>query len=120
MSNLDFKDLNVPGLLGRYSNPSSQWRATVLALARTQLELFQKHGLIKKDAAALRVPLENAVVMFSDYTPQGQAFLRSGAVDKWLASCDRKGTLSAYEDPAPLERRILKFLGNAGSSTTES
>ena len=118
MSSDDFIFLNVPALLARYSEPSPEWRAKVLALAQTQIELFKKHGLIKEHASALRAPLDKAIMMFSDYTPPGQAVIRSGAVDKWLASCDRKGSLSAYEDPAPLEKRILKFLRNVGSEST--
>lgn len=113
MTNTDYISLNVPRLLARYSNPSPEWRAKVLAWSGTQLQLFRKHLLIREEAEALRVPMEEVVVRFSDYTAQGQAFVRTGAVDKWLASCDRKGTLSAFEDPAPLEKRILKFLNSA-------
>lgn len=110
MSDLDYISLNVPGLLARYVNPSPDWRAKVVALSKTQLDLFRKHNLIRHDADALRAGVEQAVVRFSDYTPEGQAFVRTGAVDKWLAACDRKGSLQAYEDPMPLERRICAFL----------
>ena len=109
MSDLDYISLNVPGLLARYVNPSPDWRAKVMAFSKTQLDLFRKHKLIREDAEALHTPVEQVVVRFSDYTPEGQAFVRSGAVDKWLAACDRKGSLQAYEDSAPLERRIREF-----------
>ena len=99
----DSIDLNVPGLMGRYSNPSSTWRNIVRALATTQMKLFRQYGLIKESAPALLVCIEEAVVGFSDYTAAGQAFVKSGEVDKWLRSCDRKGNL-------PLERRIVRFL----------
>src|SRR5688500_10205355 len=106
----DFIDLNVPGLMQRYSNPSNSWNAVVRSFATTQLHVFRKFCLIKETASALSVVVDQAVVRFSDYTPLGQAFVKSGAVDKWLASCDRKQTLAAYQDSAPLERRISKFI----------
>jgi hypothetical protein len=113
MNTADYVSLNVPGLLAHYSNPSPEWRAIVLAWSETQLAVFEKHGLIKKDAAVLRQPLEERVVKFSDYTPSGQAFVQTGAVDKWLAACDKRGSVSAYKDSASLEKRVLKFLKGA-------
>lgn len=109
MSNVDYISLNVPGLLTHFSNPSPDWRAKVLALATTQLEIFKKHRLIRDDAEALGMSIEQVVVRFSDYTPAGQAFVSSGAVDKWLAACDRKGSVEAYKDHRLLERRVRKF-----------
>jgi len=114
MRTADYVSLNVPRLLARYSNPTPEWRAKVLAWSKTQLAVFQKHDLIKNDAAVLREPLEKRVVKFSDYTPSGQAFVRTGAVDKWLAACDKRGSVSAYEDSASLEKRVLKFLKGTG------
>lgn len=81
-----------------------------LATAATRLELLQKYALIHSSAPALQVPLDQVVIRYSDYTELGQEFVLSGAIDKWLASCDRKQTLAAYADRAPLEKRILKFL----------
>jgi hypothetical protein len=105
----DFIYLNVPGLLHRYGSQSSDWRSVILAHTKTQLTAFVRNGLIKDSAQALRVPHEDAVVRFSDFTPEGQAFLKTGAVDKWLAACDRKKVLAAYEDIAALEKRLEKF-----------
>ena len=110
MNDLDYVSLNVPRLLAHFVNPTPDWHAKVVALASTQLRLFQKHSLIRHDAEALRMPIEKAVVRFSDYTPEGQAFVQSGAVEKWLTACDRKGSVEAYEDPALLEKRIRAFL----------
>lgn len=115
MNGNDYISLNVPGLLTRFSNPTPEWRAKVLAFAATQLSTFEEHGLISAGAEALRVPIENAVVRFSDYTALGQQFVKTGAVDKWLASCDRKGEMSAYSDPVPLAKRIKAFLASRGS-----
>lgn len=110
MTSNDFKYLNVPLLLNRYSNPPEDWRETVLALARTQLAVFKKYEMIASDATIFSTPIENVVVMFSDFTDVGREFVMTGAVDKWLASCDRKKDLAAYQDPAPLEKRLHGFL----------
>lgn len=108
----DYVSFNVPGMLARYANPTIEWERKVLAIARIQLELFKKYGLINDSAPALREPLNEVVMRFSDYTAEGQEFVRSGALDKWMASCDRKGSLEAYEDPKPLEKRIVAFLSS--------
>lgn len=106
----DFIALNVPRLLARYSNPSSDWRPTVLALARTQIDVMRANEMISPNAAALSEPVENAVLMFSDLTPLGQEFLMTGETDRWLAACDRAGNLAAYEDHRRLEKRVRRFL----------
>jgi hypothetical protein len=106
----DYISFNVPGILTRYANPTNAWERKVLALTDTQLRLLKKHKLIRECAPALNAPLNEVVIRFSDYTAEGQDFVRSGAIDKWMASCDKKGSLDAYADPGPLEKRILKFL----------
>jgi hypothetical protein len=108
----DYIDLNVPGLLARYSNPSPDWHQKVCALARTQLDVFKKHGLLKDTAPALVASLETVVVRFSDYTSTGQDFVKSGARDRWLSSCDRDGRIAAYEDCKRLEKRVTSFLAS--------
>jgi hypothetical protein len=110
VSRPDYISLNVPGLLQRYANPSQEWRQRILALTGTQLELLQKYGLIEGNAPALKAELDRVVIRFSDYTKLGQEFVLTGAIDKWMASCDRKNTQAAYEDRAPLEKRIATFL----------
>src|SRR5690348_203288 len=109
MKETDFIDLNVPGLLARYSNPAPDWKQIVLAFSSTQIEFFRQNGLLKRDAAVLSVPINEAVIHFSDYTEEGQRFLRSGAVDKWLAACDKNGTIAAYRDSSGLDRRLKEF-----------
>jgi hypothetical protein len=106
----DYISLNVPGLLAHFSNPAPDWRAKILAAARTQIDVLQAHEMIRSDAAALVVPVEEAVIRFSDYTPLGQAFVLSGELERWLRGCDRAGRLAAYEDRGRLERRVQKFL----------
>ena len=110
MKRQDYVALNVPGLLQRYANPTEAWQKKILALARTQLDLLKKYEFINSGATAFHVPVEQLMIRFSDYTKLGQEFVLTGAIDKWMASCDRKGNLEAYENKAPLEKRILAFL----------
>jgi len=107
----DFIYLNVPGLLYRYGSNSPQSRAVVLAFAKTELAVFIENGLLERSAPAINVPVEEAVVRYSDFTAEGQAFVMSGAVERWLGACDKKNTLAAYEDKASLEKRLAKFRG---------
>lgn len=105
----DFIYLDVAGSLSHYLNPTLDWRRRVLAYAATEISFFSQHGLINESAAALRVPAEKAVIRFSDFTPEGQDFIMSQAVERWLGSCDRKGTIEAYQDPSGLVQRLNKF-----------
>jgi len=105
----DFIYLDVPGLLRRYGSESPDWRAVLLAFTTTELTVFIENGLLEQGAQALRVPIEEVEVRFSDFTAEGQAFIMTGAVEKWLAACDRKKTLAAYQDKASLEKRLTKF-----------
>lgn len=109
MTDPDFKVLNVPGLLARYSNPTPDWPEIVRTSAKTRLEFFAKEGLVRPDAKALHVCVDDAVLMWSDLEPEGKSFLRTGAVDNWLGSCDRKGTVEAYRDAGGLAKRLKKF-----------
>ncbi len=106
----DYISLNVPRLLAHYSNPPPEWRATILAAARTQIEVLRAHSMIRSDAPALSEPVEDAVIRFADYTPLGQSFVLSGELERWLRGCDRAARLAAYEDRVRLEKRVLKFL----------
>ncbi|WP_150131443.1 hypothetical protein [Caulobacter mirabilis] len=105
----DFIYLNVPGLLSRYENPTEEWVEKVYSLAQTQISFFVENGLISPSAAVLTSPIETAVLMFSDFSPEGQAFLKSQAVERWLSACDKKGTIDAYRDSSGLTSRLAKF-----------
>jgi hypothetical protein len=109
MTEPDFKVLNAPGLLARYSNPPQNWPEIVRAFVRTQLQFFAKEGLVRSDAKALHACVDDAVLMWSDLEPEGKLFLRTGAVDNWLASCDRKATIEAYQDASGLAKRLKKL-----------
>jgi hypothetical protein len=105
----DFIYLNVPGLLNRYTNPSPMWKEKVIALAETQIRFFQRNGLIRPDSKALNTDVKEVVLRFSEMTSEGQAFIMSQSVERWMASCDKKGTVAAYKDEAGLEKRLMQF-----------
>lgn len=109
MSGDNFIYLNVPGLLGRYSNPSSSWRDIVIALATTQVRFFENEGLLRPDQVPSTSSIETCVLRFHDFTSEGQAFLKSGAVERWLGACDRIGTVDAYKSDKGLRTRLLRF-----------
>jgi hypothetical protein len=106
---LDFVYLNVAGLLGRYSNPAADWHSIVRALAWTQLEFFRCEGLLKQDPGTTLEHIDTLTLNFDAFTDEGKAFLKSGAVDRWLEACDRRGTVYAYRNPDGLKKRLEKF-----------
>ena len=67
----------MPGLLRRYANPSPEWSDKVVVWSQTQVNVLLRSRMLKEDAPATRVPIEEAVIWFSDYTPEGQEFVMS-------------------------------------------
>lgn len=114
MTREDFVFLNVAFSLKRHSVASDGSidqcaRELILAYSKTQLEFFKTEGLLKKDARAWALPIEIALIMYSDFTDEGQKFIMTAATDKWLQSCDKKGDLASYQDPTGLIKRLKKF-----------
>ena len=118
MSSRDFVYLHVPKLLSHYSNPTAGWTERVRALAETQFSFFQANNLLRSDFERPQ-HIATLVLRFSDFTEEGQAFLMSQAVERWLASCDRKGTPEAFRDASGLHSRLSKFR-NGRESTPAS
>lgn len=104
----DFVYLNVPSLLERYGH-DAQWNDIVRRWTKTQIEFFKANGLLQADAPVWSTPAEKAVIRFHEFTPEGQDFVMSQAVEKWLATCDRAGDPAAYADASGLDRRLRKF-----------
>jgi hypothetical protein len=112
----------VPGLLARKEIPETgRLRRLVAAYVKTEVNFLVATDLIRKDAVARVVPLEEVVIHLSDLTPEAQDFVRSGAIDSWLGACDRKSNrmlaegateeerLAVYRDPKGLYKRLEKF-----------
>ena len=103
----DFKYLNVPGSLCQYANPTDNRHEITIAIAETELTFFQEYGLLRTHKKP--ADIGSLVLWYSEFTDEGQAFLLSQAVERWLGSCDRKGTVDAYRDPKGLISRLAKF-----------
>lgn len=108
MTKADFIYLDVQGLQQRFGHDPS-WHQSISRWTTTQVEFFKSHKLLRKGAAAWTASAESAVIRFFDFTPEGQDFIMSQAVEKWLASCDRRKDPAAYSDSSGLERRLKKF-----------
>jgi hypothetical protein len=116
MPSRDFVYLDVSKLLSHYSNPTANWAERVRVLAETQLSFFEVNNLLRSGFERPR-HITTLVLHFSDFTEEGQSFLMSQAVERWLESCDRKGTLEAYRDARGLRSRLAKFRHGSESNT---
>jgi hypothetical protein len=127
MSQKDFIYTNVPGLLNIKEN---QWftadavaraKRVVIAYISTEIHFLMDTGLLRGDAPARQTPLDQAVVRFSELTEEGQDFIMSQAMVKWLGACDKKSndmfkrgaseeeSLAVYANPKGLYKRLEKF-----------
>ncbi|AYD02441.1 hypothetical protein [Neorhizobium sp. NCHU2750] len=98
----DFKIIDVPGMLGvqvmsldRTGNEipdDGQWRRHAAAAQYVLAEFLVGKSLVKSVSSIDRQP--NLIIMWSQLTPTGQAFIRA-AYDKWLRSVDRTDTTEA-------------------------
>jgi hypothetical protein len=128
MIHRDFIYLNVPASLANARRVipldfASVERELALALthASTEISFLKRAGLMRVDSASYTVPIAEAVVHLSDLTEEGQDFLMSQAMVKWLAACDRKSNkmlqqgaseeerLAVYADPKGLYQRLENF-----------
>ena len=105
----DFIFLNVKSLIDHYSNPSAQWADKVRALAGTQLSFFQEQGLLRQGFSPVDTPIDDVILRASNFTEEGLEFIKTGATDKWLAACDKVGSIEAYKDASGLIKRLKAF-----------
>jgi hypothetical protein len=111
----DYVALNVPGLLSRTVKvqdpvdsskwlPDPTWHEHTKELMAALLFFYRKNKLLKESQNL--PPTEQVVLKFSDFTELGQAFLQSGAEDRWLRSFDRPGNRKARSDVRYLEKQL--------------
>ncbi len=72
---------------------------------------FRNHGLLKRE---IPHDISALVLMFSDFTADGQQLIKSGAPDKWLASFDRN--LKRPSTDVSIMARKLKAIQSTQSS----
>ena len=80
-----------------------------LAYRETMRDFFVNEGLLVDPTQIQNMAADKIVIRYKDFTDEGWWFLKSLAVEKWLGSCDRKGTLEAYRNYDGLKKRFLKF-----------
>jgi len=71
---------------------------------------FRDHGLLAREVPK---DISRLVLLFSDFTEDGQQLIKSGVPDKWLASFDRNPEKPSAD--VSLMVRKLKSLRNARS-----
>lgn len=83
------------------------WYEQTRAIYSSLLSFFEQNGLLKKSIPGTSI--DEVVVMFSDLNDDGQALVRSGADDKWLASFDRPGAAKSPPNTKSLEKALSKI-----------
>lgn len=92
---------------GREIPDDGSWHRRVSESEFVLAGFLQKKELIAADVAVTR--REDLVIRFSQLTPLGQAFIKSGAIDRWMGSLDRARKAAPLTDEG-LERRWKRFL----------
>ena len=119
----DFVFINVPGGQKRKEWPvdTGRVRRSLLAGDTAQVRFFRESGLMLKSSLAFTSRIEETVVWMHDLTEEGQDFVMSQALGRWLDSCDRKASelfkkgapeetiLEMRRDPDGLFKRLEKF-----------
>jgi hypothetical protein len=90
----DFKYLNIPALLDRKSWVTAgdsivedmTWSHVFSDRLFHMVMFFRDYDLLTRE---IPHDISALVLLFSDFTEDGQQLIKSGAPDKWLASFDR-------------------------------
>ena len=116
----DYVIYNMPTMLGRSvtcPDPNDQnkwirderWYDSVRLQYFALFKFFQDQELLRAPFVAKLSDTDSVVLRFSDLTPEGQAFVKSGADDRWLASFDRPGSKKQRDDVSYLEKQLQKM-----------
>lgn len=91
------------------------WYQSIRQMFFALFKFYQNHGLLKAPAVEELGDTDKVVLRFSDFTPEGQAFVMSQAPDRWLASFDRPGSKKSPDDVRYLEKQLDKLRGSRTS-----
>lgn len=118
----DFVFLNVPMILTQSEcPPTGRLRRLGAVWTSTQVGFLIDSGLLRDNIQARRVTLDQVILKLSDFTEEGQDFIMSNAIGKWLGACDRKSNdllkcgaseeerLAVYANPKGLYSRLERF-----------
>lgn len=80
---------------------------------------LQAHGLTRRPLLKDFADVDGVILMFSDLTEEGQAFIMSQATERWLGSFDRPGTKKKPSDVRYLEKKLAELRAKrAGEGST--
>ena len=85
------------------------WYASVRERFFHLFKFYQVHELLKKKVVDTMCDTDSVELFLSDFTEAGQAFLRSQADDRWLASFDRSASKKKSGDVSYLEKQLQKL-----------
>jgi len=91
------------------------WYQSIRQMFFALFKFYQNHGLLKTPAVRALGDTDTVVLRFSDFTPEGQAFVMSQAPDRWLSSFDRPGSKKNPDDVRYLEKQLDKLRGSRTS-----
>jgi hypothetical protein len=80
-----------------------------MAYRETMRDFFVNEGLLLVEEKIKDMKPDDIEIFYTDFTDEGWLFLKSLAVEKWLGSCDRKGTIEGYRNYSALKKRLDKF-----------
>jgi hypothetical protein len=84
-----------------------EWYERQKTIYSALYRFFREHGLLKD--VLQETAIEDLIVKYSDFTDEGKRFLKSGGMDNWLASFDRRSSDTPVEDTSLLARHLRKL-----------
>ncbi|HEY2033151.1 MAG TPA: hypothetical protein VGH02_05650 [Rhizomicrobium sp.] len=84
------------------------WYAAAREMSYYLFRFFQDNELLRRRVVESLTDVDKVILMFSDFTPEGQDFIMSQAAERWKASFDRPGSKKAIWDVSYLERELQK------------
>jgi hypothetical protein len=120
MNAKDFTVYDVPAMMKVEvvrvdpNNPShktqdSGWHHRYRERSFHLFKFFQDNGLLRRRVVENFADVENVILKFSDFTTEGQKYLRSQAPDRWKGSFDRPGSKKLPSNVTYLEKQLKKM-----------
>lgn len=120
MTDKDYKVMDMPTHLSRKAlkqdprNPNAwihddSWYRETREINFALYEFFLEHDLVNSQKRFETI--DEVVLRYNDFNILGKLFLKSGAVDRWLASFDRPGSKKALSDVRYLEKALRAMSG---------
>jgi hypothetical protein len=119
VSKEDFNLYNMPDMFARdvrRQDPmdaskwirDEEWYSTTREQFYNLFLYLQERQLVVRRLVESRDDVDRVVLKFSELTDRGQAFVKSRADERWLASFDRPGTKKVPSDWTYLDKQLRK------------